>query len=123
MPQPSPPPPSDNTLAKYGLTRVSWHTLVRRQGGLCPICQTPLAGRPVVVDHAHVKGFEARKVRRRNGKKFKVRVMPPAERRVHVRGVLHNFCNRYVRSWLTLERAQAIVEYLAAHEKRKKADV
>ncbi len=44
--------------------------------------------------------------------------MAPADRRKHVRGVIHNYCNRFVRSWLTLPRARAIVAYLEAHERR-----
>ncbi len=41
----------------------------------------------------------------------------PEDRRKHVRGVLHSHCNRYVRAWLTLERARAILTYLEAHER------
>ena len=98
-------PPTKGTLHRYRLTEALWFQMVRRQAGLCPICSLPLAGgRKLVVDHAHVRGFKR---------------MKPEERRKHVRGVLHSFCNRYVRGWLTLPRARAIVAYLEGHEARK----
>ena len=45
--------------------------------------------------------------------------MPQSERAAHVRGVLHSFCNRFVRRWLTLERAASILKYLQDHERRR----
>ena len=99
--------------------------MCERQDYICPICQKPFEDRPLVVDHEHVKGFRARK--RRKGKKkvggkrvdVRVRVMTPEQRLPHVRGILHSYCNRFVRSWLTLPRAKSIVSYLEAHERRR----
>lgn len=113
-------PPTSSTLQSYGLTVSDWWEIVRRQNGKCPVCGEALGDRMLAVDHEHVRGFKARKLRRgKNGKKIKVRVMPPEQRRSHVRGVLHSFCNRYVRGWLTLKRAVAIVAYLKEHEERR----
>jgi hypothetical protein len=100
-----PTPPTRRTLSRYRLTEALWLQIVKRQAGLCPVCSQPLAGgRMLAIDHAHVKGFKR---------------MKPEERRLHVRGVLHSFCNRYVRGWLTVTRARAILAYLEAHEARK----
>lgn len=113
------PPPTKQTLGKYGLTEKDWHRLCSACGFTCVICGKPFNGRPLVVDHEHVKGFRARKkVRSKSGHK-KVRVMPPEERRQYVRGVVHNYCNRFVRRWLTLARARAIVAYLESYERAK----
>jgi hypothetical protein len=74
----------------------------------------------LAVDHEHVKGFKARKKRKaKAGHYIKVRVMPPSERRKYVRGVIHHYCNLYVRKWLTLDRARSIVAYLEAFERRR----
>lgn len=111
--------PTAGTLAKYGLTADDWLALCQRQGNCCPVCGEEFGDRPLAIDHEHVRGFKARKVRSRKGRRFKVRVMAPAERRRHVRGVLHSYCNRFVRRWLTLPRAVAIVAYLQEHERRR----
>lgn len=107
-------PPSRATLRKYGLSEAEWRDICRRQGGCCPICGGTLVGRPLAVDHAHVAGFRAHKVRRGR----RVRAMPPADRKRHVRGVLHSYCNRLVRKWLTRELAAAVLRYLEEHERR-----
>lgn len=104
------------TLRKYGLNLEDWFDLCDACAYTCVVCGKPFEDRPVVIDHEHVKGFKARKKRKKNGRTVKVRVMGPAERRKYVRGVIHSFCNRYVRSWLTLSRARAIVSYLEAFE-------
>ncbi len=125
MPAPPPklpPPPSLGTLRSYGLTAADWEAMCRRQRGVCPVCRQPFGDRRLVVDHEHVKGFRARKGKLRSGKvraKRDQRVMTPEERRRHVRGVLHMWCNGYVRAWLTLERAESIVEYLRSHKSRR----
>lgn len=109
-PRPSKPklmPPTRKTLVRYRLSEGDWWMIVRRQDGQCPICSEPLAGRKLAIDHAHVRRFKK---------------MKPDERRRHVRGVLHSFCNRYVRGWLTLTRARAILLYLEAHEDRKRRE-
>ncbi len=107
------------TLRKYGLTKEDWFDLCDACACTCVVCGKPFEDRPVVIDHEHVKGFKARKKRKKNGRTVKVRVMGPAERRKYVRGVIHSFCNRYVRSWLTLSRAKAIVAYLEAFERSR----
>lgn len=114
--------PSAGTLRKYGLTQGEWLALCESCNHTCVICGKPFDGRPLVVDHEHVKGFKARKKRKAKvgGHVIKVRVMGPAERRRYVRGVIHNFCNRFVRKWLTLARAKAIVAYLEEFERTRK---
>lgn len=120
----SPPPPTLGTLRRYGLTPADWTEMCRRQDNMCPVCNKPFGDRKLVVDHAHVAGFKATKKRKgkkkRNGERVvvRVRVMEPEERRRHVRGVLHAWCNGYVRAWLTLDRAESLVTYLRAHAAR-----
>lgn len=119
---PVPPPPTAATLAKYGLTAADWNVMCRRQGCICPVCQQPFGDRKLAIDHAHVKGWRARKGKLRSGKRRAnrdARVMTPAERRPWVRGILHMWCNGLVRQWLTLPRARSIVAYLEAHEARR----
>lgn len=128
MPRPAvrlPSPPSSKTLAAYGLTADEWLTICRRQRCVCPVCLKPFGDRMLVTDHEHVAGFKARKRRkakgskRGKGKEVRVRVMTPEERKRHVRGVLHAWCNGLVRQWLTLERAESICAYLRAHAARR----
>lgn len=113
--------PTKATLAKYGLAQEDWDRLCKSCNYTCVICGKPFEDRPLVVDHEHVKGFKARKkIKSKDRKKtIKVRVMPPEERKKYVRGVIHNFCNRFVRRWLTLERAEAIVKYLREFERNR----
>lgn len=126
-PPPAPVPvvktPRPATLTKYGLVEADWHRLCAACNYTCVVCGKPFEDRPLVIDHEHVKGFKARKKRKakQGGHTIKVRVMTPAERRKYVRGVIHNYCNRFVRSWLTLPRARAIVAYLEEYE-RTRAD-
>lgn len=125
MPKIDPNPPyrlpSEGTLRSYGITTAECLVICKRQKFHCPVCQRPFADRQLVVDHEHVRGFRARKTKRKDGKVWKVRVMTPAERKVHVRGILHSRCNTYVRAWLTLERAESILNYLRDHAARKNA--
>ena len=122
-----PKPPSTTTLRKYGMTEADWYTFARLQNYTCPICQRPFEDRALVIDHEHVKGWRARKPKKMAGGKIRhrndnrSRVMTPEERRPHVRGILHSWCNLYVRSWLTLPRAESIVAYLRAHESRRQS--
>lgn len=116
--------PTKSTLSKYGLTVDDWLEMARSQNWQCPICEEPFGIRALAIDHEHVRGFKARKRRLKSGKRRAskdVRVMTPAERRKHVRGILHAWCNRFVRSWLTLSRAASILRYLEQHERRKAA--
>ncbi len=122
-PRPALKPPSKQTLSKYGLTVDEWRALCKKCAYTCFVCGKPFGDRPLVVDHEHVKGFRATKAvrfkdRKRAGVR-RVRKMPAEERRQYVRGVLHNYCNRFVRKWLTLERARAIVAYLEAYHESK----
>lgn len=46
-------------IKKYGLTEEAFWALFEAQGGLCPICETPMSGRGIHgpnVDHCHVTG-------------------------------------------------------------------
>ncbi len=119
MPPTPPKPPRLATLRKYGLDESDWFRLCKSCKCVCVICGKPFEDRPLVIDHEHVKGFKARKTRTKKGKATKVRVMAPAERKKYVRGILHSFCNRFVRRWLTLSRAEAIVAYLKEFEKTR----
>lgn len=77
----------------------------------------------MVIDHVHVKGWKARKRRLKSGRvraAKDARVMTPEQRRPHVRGILHAWCNGYVRAWLTLARARSLVAYLEAHAERNR---
>ncbi len=114
-------PPTRSTLSKYGMTAAEWLAMCDECGNTCVVCGKPFEDRPLVIDHEHVKGFKARKKKKakKGGHTIKVRVMTAADRRKHVRGIIHHFCNRFVRSWLTLDRARAIVKYLEAHEGRR----
>lgn len=102
---PAVPLPHPSTLKKYGLSVSDWAAILLRQGWTCPVCGEPLLGRKLVIDHAHVRRFKR---------------MKAADKRRHVRGVLHSFCNRYVRGWLTRQRAAAILAYLDAHHNRSR---
>ena len=114
------PPPRIGTLRKYGLTEADWHRLCAACNHTCVVCGKPFDGRPLVIDHEHETGFKARKKKKaKAGHTIKVRVMGPEERRKYVRGIIHNYCNRFVRSWLTLPRAKAIVAYLEAFERTR----
>jgi len=72
-------PPSKVTLRKYGLTEAEWIEMWMDQGEICPICGRSDA--PTVIDHEHV----------RNWKK-----MPPEKRKLYVRGIPCNWCNRWI---------------------------
>ena len=98
-------PPKLKTLRRYGLTATEWLAIVERQGGSCPICQLSLAGRTCVTDHEHVRGWKK---------------MRPEERKKHVRGILHSFCNSHcVGRFMTLAKAIALASYLKAHHDRR----
>lgn len=117
--------PKEATLREYGLDRAAWLAMAKRQRWTCPICEQPFGDRALAIDHEHVAGWKARKRRKgktvRGGKRVdvRVRVMTPEQRRPYVRGILHSWCNRFVRSWLTLSRARSIVAYLEDFEVRR----
>ena len=78
---------------KFGLTVEQWDRMFERQGGLCPICESPIL-RPgesekhhdTVVDHDHITG--------------------------KVRGLTHWQCNIQLISTHTLDTARKLVHYL-----------
>lgn len=97
-------PPSQKTLAKYGLSEAEWLAILKRQGGVCPICTRPLDKGRTNIDHDHVYRWKA---------------MKPEVRKIHTRGILHWFCNKhYIGRALTIAKAQAVVAYLEAHSAR-----
>ena len=95
--------PTDNTLRKYGLTRLDFDMLLQTQGGVCAICKRKPNGR-WNVDHFHIRGWKKRK---------------PEVRKRYVRGVVCWTCNRYfLAKGITIERAQNVVRYLQQFEER-----
>lgn len=73
---------------RYNITAEERDAILAHQGGVCAICGRPEKDgqRRFSVDHDHVTGM--------------------------VRGILDLRCNRYRLGGLTLEEAEAIVEYL-----------
>ncbi len=94
-------PPSDKTLAKYGLSKLAWYRIAAGQGGVCAICGgLPKSGR-LHIDHEHVKGWKR---------------MAPRERAKYVRGLCCFRCNsQFLRRGLTLTLAKKVVDYLFAY--------
>lgn len=116
-----PKPPSAKTLASYGLTADEWLALCAACNYTCVVCNQPFGTRPLAIDHEHVKGWRARKPKLKSGRRRpdqEVRVMSPAERKKYVRGILHSFCNRYIRRWMTRERIDRIKAYLDDYHQR-----
>ena len=99
--------PTDGTLKKYGLTRVEWLAILKRQGWVCAICErVPASGR-WVTDHEHVRKFKK---------------LPFNQRRWYVRGIICSFCNSHcVGRFMTLPKARNAVKYLRAYELRRDA--
>lgn len=98
--------PTQQTLDKYGLSRSEFKTIIKAQGGTCPICEKiPSTGR-WVIDHQHVKGWKN---------------LPPDERKKFVRGVTCWFCNRnYLAKAITPRKAENIKRYLETYAIRQK---
>lgn len=98
-------PPTQKTLARYGLSAGDWLDILERQGTVCAVCKRmPPSGR-LVVDHDHIKGWKK---------------LPPEKRRLHVRGLLCWLpCNRYyVGRSITIERSESVTAYLRDHRER-----
>lgn len=90
--------PSKPTLRKYGLTVDEWRAMLNLQGGVCAVCGTLPASGTLHIDHEHVRGWTK---------------MEPAQRRLHVRGLLCYRDNRFFCSkGMTPARARRIAEYL-----------
>ena len=90
--------PTDETLEKYGLSRLDFRMHLERQNRTCAICKKiPTTGR-WYIDHEHVKNWKK---------------LPPEKRKLYVRGILCYFCNRfYMAKAMTKEKAQNIIQYL-----------
>jgi hypothetical protein len=108
--------PSVATLKQYGLTRDEWVARLAEQGYVCPICdkkpvctskrcKTTEPHGHMHTEHQHVAGWKK---------------MPPEKRKKYVRGIVCQFCNRFVLArTITLKKARAIVRYLKAYKERR----
>jgi len=96
--------PSQATLKKYGLTQEEWDAILKRQGGICPICESvPKTGR-WVTDHKHVPNYKK---------------LPPAERKKLVRGILCWYDNnRLLTRGVTIRKLRNAADYLERFEER-----
>lgn len=101
-------PPTEATLAKYGLTAEEWIAMAESRDFKCWICgQVPKTGR-LVVDHEHCKGF---------------RKMPPEERKKRVRGLLCWWDNaQTVGRGASPQRLRRGADYLEEYARRREAD-
>lgn len=96
-------PPTDRTLAKYGIDSERWLELFQLQNWRCAICLKTKA--TWNTDHHHVPGWAKK---------------PPEERAIYVRGILCWHCNRHVvGSYLSAADGQRIADYLLAYETRR----
>lgn len=96
--------PSNTTLRKYGLSVEDWLQIWDSQNGICPICNRYME-KTVVIDHFHAPNWKK---------------MPPEKRKLYVRGLTDWWCNKtFLGRGITVERAQNVVKYLKAFEKRK----
>lgn len=98
--------PSVQTLRKYGLSEKLWYNILDSQGGICPVCEREFTEklRPVT-DHFHAQNYKK---------------MKPEKKRLHVRGLLCNYCNRRrVAKGMNTKMAYNIYKYLDSHDKRK----
>lgn len=99
-------PPSDKTLARYGLTAKEWRAMFRGQKNACAVCKKK--GNWFAIDHEHVRGWKK---------------MTPSDRRRYVRGILCYWCNfRYAGRGITSEIALSVHRYLKAYEDRRDKD-
>lgn len=98
--------PTQRTLDKYGLTRLDVKAILERQNYQCPVCENTPSSGIWNVDHDHVRGWSK---------------MPPEKRKLHVRGLLCQFCNRfYLARRMTVKKAKNIITYLEDFEQRRK---
>lgn len=96
--------PTIATLRQYGLSPAEWSAIFRAQGWVCAICRRDNS-KKWVTDHEHVAGWKK---------------MRPTERRRYVRGIICSFCNSHVVGrFVTLAKAERVVEYLRAYLVRK----
>ena len=97
--------PSKQTLRKYGLSLEQWSELIASQGYACPICHRKFDEKvKPCIDHLHVRNYKN---------------MKPEKKRMYVRGICCNFCNRrLLAKGMNLEKAKSIVSYLEKFEER-----
>lgn len=96
-------PPTDRTLARYGLTADEWLGLLAAQDWRCPICLKKNG--KWNTDHEHAPRWK---------------YMEPEERKRFVRGVLCWHCNHTkVHSHMSALEQKRVMEYIAAYEARK----
>jgi hypothetical protein len=97
--------PSNKTLQRYGLSLDEWHKLVCLQQGVCYVCEAlPTSGR-LCIDHEHVLRWSK---------------LPPAMRKLYVRGLLCWRCNTtFVGRSATVRRCRRAAEYLERYEAGK----
>lgn len=96
--------PTKNTLRKYGMSEEDWLRLYDDQLGICPICNRRME-KTIVIDHFHAQGWKK---------------MKPEKRKLYVRGLTDWWCNKtFLGRGITIERAENVVKYLKAFEKRK----
>lgn len=105
---PPPRPPTEGTLAKYGLTLEEWWSYIpydeEQQAYVCVVCERPPRTGRFVVDHRHVPRYSA---------------LPDMERKRYVRGVICTTCNHYIltRYGTPLKHRNA-AKYLEEFERR-----
>lgn len=97
--------PTPTTLRKYGLSKMEWLELYRKQKGQCGICHRDFqVGHRINVDHEHVRGWKK---------------MAPSERKEHIRGLLCYTCNKFmVMRGVTSMKLYNGWQYMRAYEVR-----
>lgn len=79
---------TDKLKRRYGLSQANYAAMLKRQGGLCPLCERELASmKRVIVDHDHTTG--------------------------RVRGLLCDRCNLWLRAIEKAGFVRSALEYLA----------
>ena len=97
--------PTPVTLKKYGLSLNEWKDILAAQGYRCPICKRVPSSGIFRTDHLHVQNYKR---------------MKPDKKKLWVRGLPCVHCNRFfLAKGITIEKAQAVVDYLQAFEKRR----
>jgi hypothetical protein len=97
--------PTKMTLDKYGLSLPEWKAIYVGQGGVCAICGKAPSSGIFHVDHKHIP---------------KYKTMPAQIKKMYVRGLLCQFCNRfYMARAMTKLKAENIIKYLDQFELRR----
>lgn len=96
--------PTETTLKKYGLTVSTWLDLAALEGFTCAICEKKPKSGVLHIEHEHARRWKK---------------MPPEQRVLFIRGLVCQFCNRFVLArTITLRKARRIVWYLERYEGR-----